>query len=183
MKNLLAIAVVMLFTAFAAQAQQGSNCSATATGTFTFTVEAAIGLTGGAQTFELGGICPGCNKEFTDKCATWTVTGGADCKFNASTSNTLGSLPAGISVISTWQYSDDTGPWEGLASGNFIGMTSHPDQAGGYFFVNNNAHYSNTANDPTKFRICVGNVAVDCNTTPAPYSFSYTLTVDYTCAL
>lgn len=178
MKNLLAIAVVMLFTAFAAQAQD--NCTATATGTFSFSVEQAIGLTANGQTnFELGGICPGCSKDFENTCAGWTVTGGADCIFAAATSFSASpALPVGVVVTSAWNYMDEA----------FLGWEAFPatDHPGNIFFIDN----GNTSNGgahsvtgPTSFQVCVSNISTTCNDVAADYVLSYTLTVNYVCSL
>jgi hypothetical protein len=173
MKNLLAIAIVMLFTAFAAQAQNSSNCTATATGTFTFSVEAAIALVPfGNNSFELGGICPGCNKDFDNACAGWTVTGGPDCNFEAFAATTVAELPSGITVTGGWQYQDGEG-WETYTQGNHDGL-------GNFFWIDNLDHLG--VSGPTQFQYCVQNIAVDCFTPADNYGFTATLTVNYVCA-
>lgn len=176
MKNLLAIAVVMLFTAFAAQAQNGSsNCTATATGTFSFSVEAAIALVPlGDVEFALGGICPGCNKDFDNACAGWTVTGGEDCQFEAFTSSTVGELPSGITVTGAWGYQDGEGYFEPMAEGDHDGL-------GNVYWIDNTDHFGQPG--PTQFQYCVSNIAVDCFTPADDYGFSVTLTVNYICSL
>lgn len=175
MKNLLAIAVVMLFTAFAAQAAQ-DNCTASATGTFSFSVEQAIGLTGGNQTFNLGGICPGCSKDFVDQCASWTVTGGVDCKFSANLSfNASPALPTGVVVSSNWQYFDEAAfNWEAYNGIDHDGL-------GNLFFIDNTNHGGQAG--PTSFKVCVTNIATTCNDVAASYVLTYGLTVNYVCGL
>jgi len=157
MKNLLAIAVVMLFTAFAAQAVT-DNCNASATGTFTFQVEQAIGLIGGNPEIDLGGICPGCTKTFTDQCATWIVTGGETCFFHAAMTNPA--TITGITVTGGWQASVDNGVWGSV------------ERTGNY------------AIDPSvSFRVCVSSIGADCNVDAGNYSLVYGLNVNYICSL
>jgi len=177
MKNLLAIAIVMLFTAFAAQATD--NCTATATGTFTFAVEQAIGLTPLSEnTFDLGGICPGCSKDFANTCAGWTVTGGKDCMFSANTSfSSSPSLPSTITVASNWQYNDE-GFWEAFTPTSTV---ANHDFGGNGFWINNLAHGG--TNTPTSFQVCVTNIGTTCNDVAQSYTLSYTLTVNYVCSL
>lgn len=158
MKKLLAIAVVMLFAAFMAQAQ--SNCTASATGTFTFFVEEAIGLTGGNPTIELGGICPGCTKTFTDACALWTVTGGRDCFFHATMTGPGTNFPTDMTITGGWQASTTAGVWGTV------------DPSGNYPIV-----------PAVSFRVCVGSIATTCNDNAGQYSLVYGLTVDYICSL
>jgi len=178
MKTLLAIAVVMLFTAFATQAQD--NCTATATGTFTFSVEQAIGLTPlGNNEFALGGICPGCNKDFENACAGWTVTGGEDCIFHAAMGFTsTPDLPTSIVVSSAWQYMDEAiNGWENFPA------SDHP---GDIFWIDNgNASFGGPHSEtgPTSFQVCVTNIATTCNDVAASYTLNYTLTVNYVCSL
>ena len=172
MKNLLAIAIVMLFTAFAAQATD--NCTASATGTFTFSVEQAIGLQAIGQTnFDLGGICPGCSKSY-NACAGWTVTGGNDCTFSATPSFSAPTgFPTDIVVSSNWQYNDE-GFWESWNGSDHDGL-------GNLFWINNANHsFSNT---PTQFMVCVTNIATTCNDAAATYTLTYGLTVNYVCGL
>ncbi len=160
MKNLLAIAIVMLFTAFAAQAVT-DNCNASATGTFTFQVEEAIGLTAN-QTgdIDLGAICPGCSKDFTDQCYVWTLKGGKTCLFEAFMTNPT--AIKGITVDDEWQVNTDNA-WDPIPSTNL---------------------YNIFANDKfAEFRVCVNSIFADCNVDAGDYSLTYQLAVNYTCAI
>jgi hypothetical protein len=158
MKNLLAIAIVMLFAAYIAQADY---CNASATGTFTFQVEQAIGLTGNLQqTIELGGICPGCEKTFREACAAWTVTGGPDCYFHAAMTGPGTNFPADITINGGWEASLNGGAWGALnASGNYA--------------INQNV----------AIRVCINSIITTCNDIAGNYSLVYGLNVNYICSL
>jgi hypothetical protein len=174
MKKLLAILAVLILTASFASAAtidpwSGGNCTATATGHFTFTVEPAIAITVGND-IDLGGICPGCFKTYTQaNCLLWTITGGKDCKFLATETSTLLPAPTGTVIIANgWAYGTNNSTWT---------TVTFPYTGDPFTFSQPTGSYNGVA----YFRDCINRIDVDCYTAPGLYTITHTVEVDYTC--
>lgn len=170
MKKFLAIAAVILFAAITFAPAQ-DNCNASARGVFTFSVEEAIGIVPPGRTdVDLGDICPGCTKDFTEEegCIVWTVTGGETCFFHAA--YTYPDAINNIEVVSAWEVNDD-GPnapdWEALPA------TDHPGDNFPIIEAGNNI----------MFRACVNSITPSCEAAARDHSLTFRLAVNYICSL